>query len=170
MSCNAGFWKASKVLPEWMCIPNMNLIKKIFFIYRLNGACVMNVPRKRVKNCQNIILRLLQNPWLVSISALSAPTLLHWKALAWKMASGMTKLWKSVIGSICTYSLSCDAGFRKRPKSCPNECVSQIWNRLKKYLFIYRINGAFLMNVARKRAKQSLKIEFCDYRKTWDLC
>ena len=41
---------------------------------------------------------------------------------------------------------------------------------IKEKNFIYRINGGFLMNVARKHVKQSLKTEFCDYRKTRDLC
>ena len=60
--------------------------------------------------------------------------------------------------------------FRKCPRSWPNEYESQIWNQLKKYFFIYRVNGALLMNVARKCVRPLLKIEFCDYPKTRDLC
>ena len=49
-------------------------------------------------------------------------------------------------------------------------CIPNILNELKKYFFIHHVNGAFLMNVARNRVKQSLKIEFYNYRKTRDLC
>ena len=58
----------------------------------------------------------------------SASTVPNFKALAWKTASGMTKMPKSVIGSICAYLMSCDAGFWKQPRSYPNKCVSPIWN------------------------------------------
>ena len=67
------------------------------------------------------------------ISVLNAPTEPNLNALACKMATGMTKMQKSVIGSICAYLMSCNAGFRKRPRSCPNEYASRIWNQLKKY-------------------------------------
>ena len=43
------FSKASKVLPQWMCITNMRSIHKTFFIYRVNGAFLMNIARKCVK-------------------------------------------------------------------------------------------------------------------------
>ena len=66
--------------------------------------------------------------------------------------------------------MSCDAGFWKRPRSCPSEGVCQIWNQLKRLFLIYCIKGVFLMNVARKRVKQSQKIKFCDDCKIQDLC
>ena len=87
-----------------------------------------------------------------------------------KMASGITKMQKSLIGSICKYLMSYNAGLRKRLRSCPNEYASQLWHQLKKYFSIHHINGAFLMNVSRKHVKRSLKIEFCDNLKTHDLC
>ena len=62
----------------------------------------------------------------------------------------ITKMQKSVIGWLCAHLMSCDAGFRKRPRICRKEYASQIWNQLKKYLLIYRVNDVFVMNVARK--------------------
>ena len=52
-----------------------------------------------------------------------------------------------------------------------HECVPNM-KSIEKIFLIYRVNalnGAFLMNVARKSIKHLLKIEFYDYRKTWDL-
>ena len=46
------------------------------------------------------------------ISVLSAPTEPNLNGLASKMVSGMTQMQTSVIGSICAYSMICDAGFR----------------------------------------------------------
>ena len=62
----------------------------------------------------------------------------------------ITKMQKSVIGWLCAHLMSCDAGFRKRPRICRKEYASQLWNQLKKYLLIYRVNDVFVMNVARK--------------------
>ena len=87
------------------------------------------------------------------IIVLSAPTEPNLNALAWNMTSVKTKMQASVIGSICTYSMICDADFQKHPRSSLNEFASQIWNQLKKFCFIYCINGAFLMNIARKCVK-----------------
>ena len=61
---------------------------------------------------------------LISVS--SAPTEPSLDAVAGKMALGLTKMQKLVIGSICTYLMSCNAGFRKCPRSWPNEYESQI--------------------------------------------
>ena len=70
--------------------------------------------------------------------------------VAWKMVLGMTKNEKNSNGSICTYLMNLDADFWKLPMSLPNEYASQIWNQLKEYSFIYRVNGALLMNVGRQ--------------------
>ena len=44
------FSKATKVMPQWTCIKNMRSINKtFFFIYRINGAFLMNIARNRVK-------------------------------------------------------------------------------------------------------------------------
>ena len=70
-------------------------------------------------------------------SALSGPTEPNLNALASTRVSGMTKMQMSVIGSICAYSMISDAGFRKHPRLCLNECASHIWDQLKKFcLFI----------------------------------
>ena len=45
------------------------------------------------------------------MSVLSAPTKPNLIALAWKMASGMTEMQKSVVRSICAYLMSSDDGF-----------------------------------------------------------
>ena len=47
---------------------------------------------------------------------------------------------KSVIGSICAYLMSCDDGFWKHPRSCPNECVYPIWNKKNYNFFIHCVN------------------------------
>ena len=87
------------------------------------------------------------------IIVLSAPTEPNFNDLAWNMTSVKTKMQASVIGSICTYSMICDADFQKHPKSSLNEFASQIWNQFKKFCFIYHVKDAFLMNVAGKRFK-----------------
>ena len=38
------------------------------------------------------------------------------------------KCQKSVLGSLCTYFMSCDAGFWKHPWFCLNQYASQIWS------------------------------------------
>ena len=43
------FSKASKILLQWICIPNIKSIKGIFFIHRVNGALLTNVARKHAK-------------------------------------------------------------------------------------------------------------------------
>ena len=61
---------------------------------------------------KNRILQLLQNLELMLISLFNGPIVPNMKALTWKMASEMTKIQKSVIGSVCTYSMSCKAHYR----------------------------------------------------------
>ena len=63
-----------------------------------------------------------------------------------------------------------------RLSQTPNLMVLTQWmcipnmKSIKDMFFISRVNGAFLMNVARKRVKRSLKVEFCIFRKTHDIC
>ena len=97
----------------------------------------------------NIIFWLSQNKEIMLISVSSPPTEPNFTAPAWKMASGITIMRKSVIRFICAYLMSYDAGFQKHPRSCPNECASQTWDQLTKHFFIDRANGAFLMNIAK---------------------
>ena len=52
---------------------------------------------------KNRVLRLSENPEFIFISVLSTPTKPNLTAQAWKMASRMTKMQKSVIRSICIY-------------------------------------------------------------------
>ena len=74
-------------------------------------------------------------------------------APAWKMATEMTIMRKfSNWVNMHIYN-KCDAGFRNRPWSCLNECASQIGDQLTKHFLIDRANGAFLMNITRKRDK-----------------
>ena len=58
-----------------------------------------------------IFFLIIAKPEFMLISLLSSQTVPNLNAPAWKMASGMTKMQKSVILSICAYSISCDAGF-----------------------------------------------------------
>ena len=85
---------------------------------------------------KNIIFWLSQNKELMLISVSSPPTEPNFTAPAWKMASGMTIMRKSVIGFICAYLMSYDAGFQKHPRSCPNECASQTWDQLTKHFLL----------------------------------
>ena len=89
MSCDAGFESVQGLAP-------VNLHPKRAFL--------MNVARKRVKR--------LQNPVPMLISLFSAPTVPNLKAQTWKMASGMTKMRKSVIGSVCAYLRRCKAHYQ----------------------------------------------------------
>ena len=61
---------------------------------------------------KNIILWLSQNLGLKLISLFSAPTVPNLKALTWNMASEITKMWKSAIGSVCAYLMSCKAHYQ----------------------------------------------------------
>ena len=108
------FSKASKVLPQWMCPTSMKSIKEIsFFIYRINGAFFVDVARKPYWTItKNRILLLSQSPGLTLISLSSAPTVPNLKALTWKMAPGMTKMSKLVIGSVCAYLISCKSHYQ----------------------------------------------------------
>ena len=127
MSCNAGFRKRPWSYPNKCVSPIWNMKKWYFFIYCKNSVSPMNVARKRAKYLvKNIFLRQSLSPEPMYISSFSALTVLNLKALAsiaWKTASRMTLMQQSVIGSISAYLISCNAGFRKHPISCPHECV-----------------------------------------------
>ena len=146
MSCDAGLRKHLSFCPKEYFSQTWNGLKKYLSIHRINGAIV--------------ILQLSQNMGLILISVLTPNV----HAIASKITSGMAQMQKSVIGSICAYSISCDAGFSKASKVLPQWMCTRNMKSIKKYFLIYCINSAFLMNVA----KRSLKIVFCDYKKKRD--
>ena len=90
----------------------MKSIKEIFFfIYRVNDGFLINVARKRAKRSSKAEFCDYRKTRDMLISLFRARTVPNLKALTWKMASGMTKMQKSVIASVCAYLMSSKAHY-----------------------------------------------------------
>ena len=111
----------------YMCIPNKKLIRKKFEqLSRLNQLQPAVSSKTRQKFTKNRIFKILQNPAIMLNNTQNATSTPELVTLSEEMTSGMTITAKLVIGSLCAYLMSCDAGFRKRPRCHPYICAYQI--------------------------------------------
>ena len=76
-----------------------NLWKQLFSAVRASGGYPGNVAT-------------ILKPEFMLISLFSYPTVPNVKALAWKMAAGITKMWKSITGSVYAYLMSSKAHYQ----------------------------------------------------------
>ena len=113
MSCNVDFQKHPKSCPVNV-YPKYEINQKNIFFHLSRKPCLLSGCSSKTCStiAKNTILRLSQTPGLMLISLFSAPTATNLKALTWKMASRMTKIWKSVIGSVWAHLMSCKAYYR----------------------------------------------------------